>query len=85
MDFDLDSPDDVVTLGAGEFFGEIGALNGWPQSVTVKALTALRGRADPRACVTPAQAAVECLQEEDRCRLPRACAAAAPARMSGLQ
>ena len=39
MDFDLGSEDDVVTLGPGEFFGEIGALNGWPQSVTVKALT----------------------------------------------
>ena len=40
MDFDLGSEDDVATLGPGEFFGEIGALNGWPQSVTVKALTA---------------------------------------------
>ena len=39
MDFDLGGTDDVVTLGPGEFFGEIGALNGWPQSVTVKALT----------------------------------------------
>ena len=39
MDFDLGSDSDVVTLGPGEFFGEIGALNGWPQSVTVKALT----------------------------------------------
>ena len=39
MDFDLGSEDDVATLGPGEFFGEIGALNGWPQSVTVKALT----------------------------------------------
>ena len=39
MDFDLGSESDVVTLGPGEFFGEIGALNGWPQSVTVKALT----------------------------------------------
>ena len=39
MDFDLGSEDDVVTLGPGEFFGEIGALNGWPQSVTVKTLS----------------------------------------------
>ena len=39
MDFDLGRESDVVTLGPGEFFGEIGALNGWPQSVTVKALT----------------------------------------------
>ena len=39
MDFDLGGAEDVVTLGPGEFFGEIGALNGWPQSVTVKALT----------------------------------------------
>lgn len=40
MDFDLGSERDVATLGPGEFFGEIGALNGWPQSVTVKTLTA---------------------------------------------
>ena len=39
MDFDFGSESDVVTLGPGEFFGEIGALNGWPQSVTVKTLT----------------------------------------------
>ena len=39
MDFDLGRESDMVTLGPGEFFGEIGALNGWPQSVTVKALT----------------------------------------------
>ena len=39
MDFDLDGAGEVVTLGPGEFFGEIGALNGWPQSVTVKTLT----------------------------------------------
>ena len=42
MDFDLAGRSDVVTLEAGEFFGEIGALNGWPQSVTVKTLTACR-------------------------------------------
>ncbi len=36
MDFDLAGPGDVVPLAAGECFGEIGALNGWPQSVTVK-------------------------------------------------
>lgn len=40
MDFNLGNEFDVLTLGPGEFFGEIGALNGWPQSVTVKALTA---------------------------------------------
>ena len=40
MDFDLGGRSDVVTLGRGEFFGEIGALNGWPQSVTVRTLTA---------------------------------------------
>ena len=39
MDFDLGSEFDVATLGPGEFFGEIGALNGWPQSVTVKTVT----------------------------------------------
>ncbi|MDH3223787.1 MAG: cyclic nucleotide-binding domain-containing protein [Gemmatimonadota bacterium] len=32
-DFDLTGGERVV-LGEGEFFGEIGALNGWPQSVT---------------------------------------------------
>ena len=42
MDFDLGGDSDVQTLGPGEFFGEIGALNGWPQSVTVRALTACR-------------------------------------------
>jgi Fe-S-cluster-containing dehydrogenase component/CRP-like cAMP-binding protein len=36
MDFDLADHGDVVSLGPGECFGEIGALNGWPQSVTVK-------------------------------------------------
>jgi Fe-S-cluster-containing dehydrogenase component/CRP-like cAMP-binding protein len=36
MDFDLAGHGDVVSLGPGECFGEIGALNGWPQSVTVK-------------------------------------------------
>ncbi len=40
MDVDLDRGSDVLKLGPGEFFGEIGALNGWPQSVTVEALTA---------------------------------------------
>ncbi|MEE8585617.1 MAG: cyclic nucleotide-binding domain-containing protein, partial [Acidobacteriota bacterium] len=35
LDFDL-PPGDVMRLGAGEFFGEIGALNGWPQSVTAQ-------------------------------------------------
>lgn len=36
MDFNLEGHGDVVPLGPGECFGEIGALNGWPQSVTVK-------------------------------------------------
>ena len=36
MDFDLAGAGDVVSLGAGDCFGGIGALNGWPQSVTVK-------------------------------------------------
>ena len=35
LDFDL-PPGDVMRLGKGEFFGEIGALNGWPQSVTAQ-------------------------------------------------
>lgn len=34
-DFDL-APGERVRLGAGDFFGEIGALNGWPQSVTAR-------------------------------------------------
>ena len=39
MDFDMASTDQVLTLGRGEFFGEIGALNGWPQSVTAQTAT----------------------------------------------
>ena len=39
MDFDLVGVSYVVPLGPGDWFGEIGALNGWPQSVTVKTLT----------------------------------------------
>ena len=39
MDFDLAGDGDVVALGPGDCFGEIGALNGWPQSVTVKTLS----------------------------------------------
>jgi len=35
MDFDLPFGHSV-RLGRGEFFGEIGALNGWPQSVTAR-------------------------------------------------
>ncbi len=35
LDIDL-PPGDVMRLGKGEFFGEIGALNGWPQSVTAQ-------------------------------------------------
>ncbi len=37
MDFDLARHGEVMSLDPGECFGEIGALNGWPQSVTVKA------------------------------------------------
>jgi len=36
MDFDLPKSTSV-TLGPGEVFGEIGALSGWPQSVTARA------------------------------------------------
>jgi len=39
MDFDLAHEGDVVRLGRGDLFGEIGALNGWPQSVTVRTAT----------------------------------------------
>ncbi len=35
MDFNLPTGG-VMKLGAGEMFGEIGALSGWPQSVTAK-------------------------------------------------
>ncbi|MFQ5568278.1 MAG: cyclic nucleotide-binding domain-containing protein [Rhodothermales bacterium] len=35
MDFDLPQGR-TVTLGPGAFFGEIGTLNGWPQSVTAR-------------------------------------------------
>lgn len=35
MDFDLPR-NEGMRLGAGEIFGEIGALNGWPQSVTAR-------------------------------------------------
>ena len=35
---DFEIPDgNVVKLGPGDIFGEIGALNGWPQSVTARA------------------------------------------------
>ena len=34
-DFNL-TPGDVLRLGAGELFGEISAMNGWPQSVTAR-------------------------------------------------
>ena len=40
MDFDLPSASTTVPLGPGEFFGEIGALSGWPQSVTARTTTA---------------------------------------------
>ena len=38
MDFDLPKGSGAV-LGAGELFGEIGAMSGWPQSVTARAAT----------------------------------------------
>ena len=38
MDFDMPAGA-VFSLGPGEVFGEIGALNGWPQSVTARAET----------------------------------------------
>ena len=38
MEFDLPYGS-AVQLGPGEIFGEIGALNGWPQSVTARAET----------------------------------------------
>ena len=41
MEFDLPYGS-VVELGPGEIFGEIGALNGWPQSVTARAETECR-------------------------------------------
>ncbi len=41
MDFNL-SFGAAARLGVGEIFGEIGALNGWPQSVTVRAASACR-------------------------------------------
>ncbi|HSR51560.1 MAG TPA: cyclic nucleotide-binding domain-containing protein [Acidobacteriota bacterium] len=41
LDVDL-PPGDLLRLGPGEVFGEIGALNGWPQSVTAQATTDCR-------------------------------------------
>jgi len=38
MDFDIPSGG-VIRLGPGEIFGEIGALSGWPQSVTAKTVS----------------------------------------------
>ena len=38
MDFDLPK-DAAARLGEGEIFGEIGALSGWPQSVTARTLS----------------------------------------------
>jgi len=35
LDFDL-APGERMLLGLGEIFGEIGALNGWPQSATAR-------------------------------------------------
>ena len=37
MDFDLPAGESS-RLGAGEYFGEIGALSGWPQAVTTRAV-----------------------------------------------
>ncbi len=41
MDFDL-KRGEVSRLGPGELFGEIGAMSGWPQSVTAATKTACR-------------------------------------------
>ncbi len=41
MDFDLPRGS-ASRLGPGEFFGEIGALSGWPQSVTARAASDCR-------------------------------------------
>jgi CRP-like cAMP-binding protein/Fe-S-cluster-containing dehydrogenase component len=41
MDFDLPRGSAVV-LGAGEFLGEIGAMSGWPQSVTARTVSRCR-------------------------------------------
>ncbi len=39
MDFNLPKDGGGMKLGRGDFFGEIGALSGWPQSVTARAAT----------------------------------------------
>jgi CRP-like cAMP-binding protein/Fe-S-cluster-containing hydrogenase component 2 len=39
MDFDIPKSSSGVRLGKGELFGEIGAMSGWPQSITAKAAT----------------------------------------------
>ncbi len=41
MDFDMPR-EGTVRLGPGEVFGEIGALSGWPQSVTARTVTECR-------------------------------------------
>ena len=69
MDFDLATRSEVLELGPGECFGEIGALNGWPQSVTAKALREAASP-DPRARPAPDEAAVGRLQAAGRRRLP---------------
>ncbi|MEX0893229.1 MAG: cyclic nucleotide-binding domain-containing protein [Gemmatimonadota bacterium] len=39
MDFDV-AADECMRLGPGELFGEIGAMNGWPQSATARTASA---------------------------------------------
>ena len=41
MDFNMPR-DAVAKLGPGEFFGEIGAMSGWPQSVTARTATSCK-------------------------------------------
>src|SRR5262249_18019900 len=42
LDFNLPTSGSGLMLGPGEFFGEIGALSGWPQSVTARAASDLQ-------------------------------------------
>ena len=50
MDFDLPRGT-AAKLGAGELFGEIGAMSGWPQSVTARTASS---SGSPKATATPA-------------------------------